>query len=420
MNNLEFNYRDIFRAPRLGFSTKKITIAVLGFYFSLFGYTILSYLAFLTSGFPIKSIWQTFRYVPYPTIGISFAWYSWILWILGAIWAVIALFLAITAISKIAFESLKGDEFYGMKESIKFAFKNLNTLVLTPFTLIIFIGVLVFIGIFLGLVGRIPYFGQLFIGLMSLFIFMGAFLVVYLFIVLAVSFITAPTVVAVTKNDTFDTLFEVFSVLNDRTWDFLIFNIFLTVLTGIAATIFGFFINITINLTHWALGIWQGPRGWWDIIFNNGYAYLPDLLNKGAYFMKANWAETIAAFLMGLCFYTLFFIVIGYALSIISSGETVIYTILVKRKDERNLLEEEEEEEEETFEAKEEALKTVEKKEKKPIKKKKAVKKPVKAKTTKTTKTKTVKPKAKTTKKTVKPTVKKKATPKKTKKATKK
>ena len=419
MINLEFNFKDVFRAPRLGFSTKKIAISVIGFYMALIGYAVFSYLAFLTSGFGFREIWRTFRYIPYPTIGINLAWYSWILWIIGAIWAVISIFIIITAISKITFESLRGDEFYEMKESLKFAFKNLNTLVLTPFTLIVFIAVLLFIGIFMGLVGRIPYFGQMFIGLMGLFLFLGALLVVYLIIVLGTSLITTPTIVAVTKNDTFDTLFEVFSVLNDRTWDFLAYNIFLAFLVGIGTSVFYYFMTAAIKLTHWALSLWQGPRGWWETIFNNGLAYLPDFLRNGAYFGRANWAEIIGAFLMGLCFYTLFFIVAGYGISIFSAGETIIYTILVKRKDERNLLEEKEEEEEEE-ELKEEKL-SVEEPKKKTTKTKTATKKTTKAnKTTKakkaTAKTKTKKD-AKTTK--ANKTTKAKKTTAKTKKETK-
>jgi len=241
---------------------------------------------------------------------------------------------------------------------------------------------------------------------------------VYLIIVLGISLITTPTIVAITKNDTFDTLFEVFSVLNDRTWDFLAYNIFLAFLVGIGTSVFYYFMTAAIKLTHWALSLWQGPRGWWETIFNNGLAYLPDFLRNGAYFGRANWAEIIGAFLMGLCFYTLFFIVAGYGISIFSAGETIIYTILVKRKDERNLLEEKEEEEEE--ELKEEKL-SVEEPKKKTTKTKTATKKTTKAnKTTKakkaTAKTKTKKD-AKTTK--ANKTTKAKKTTAKTKKETK-
>ncbi len=403
MIHLEFNFKDVFRAPRLGFSTKKIVIAIFGFYLALVGYSVFSYLAFLTSGMGIKEIWRAFRYLPYPAIGANLAWYSWILWIIGVIWAVISIFIIVAAISKITFEALRGDEFYEMKDSLKFAFKNLNTLILTPFTLIVFIAVLLFIGIFMGLVGRIPYFGQIFIGLMSLFVFLGALLVVYLFIVLAISFITTPTIVAVTKNDTFDTLFEVFSVLNDKTWDFFIFNAFLSILVGAGSAIFYYILLASIKLTHWALAIWQGPRGWWETIFNNGLAYLPDFLSHSSYFARANWAEIIGAFLMGLCFYTLFFMVAGYGISIFSAGETIIYTILVKRKDERNLLEEKEEEEEEEEELIEEKPKEEKEPKKSRTKKKSTAKKKTTANKTKKLKTeekKTSKAKKTTTKKT--------------------
>lgn len=72
---------------------------------------------------------------------------------------------------------------------------------------------------------------------------------------------------------------------------------------------------------------------------------------------------------MGGTFYLLAFIVLGYAMAIQGSGQTLIYTILVKIKDNKNLLEEKEELFGEEFEEEEEE------EEKKKVKKKKGKKK---------------------------------------------
>jgi hypothetical protein len=50
----------------------------------------------------------------------------------------------------------------------------------------------------------------------------------------------------------------------------------------------------------------------------------------------------IGSFLLGLSFYMVIFIIIGYGISTFSAGQTLIYTILVKIKDEKDLLVKEE------------------------------------------------------------------------------
>ena len=405
MVSLEFTFKDVFKSARLGFSPKKMWVIFEGIFLAVLGYSIIAYLAYLASGWGIKDIWHQYRYIPLPLFNPHLTWYGWIIWILGALYAFFIYAITFTAVSKITFEQLRGDEFYEIKEAWRFARKTWKGAFLSPIYLIFFIALLIFTGMIFGLIGRIPHVGQILIALLGIPLFAGAFFIVYLSIVLLVTFIVAPAVVATTESDTFDTLFESFSVLNDQTWRFILWEFILLIIAVLGALIFGILMKYSLHLAKWAIGFWQGPRGWWNLMWNNAHWYLyiswipveigkyfPSLIIPFK-FMSAGNAGAVtsfAGFLMGFVFYAVFFTVLSYFGSIWAVGQTIIYTVLVKIKDEKNLLEKKEEtfeemtpdaegkkEEEKTEEKKEEPAKTPKKRGRKKgttIKKKTATK----------------------------------------------
>lgn len=397
-----FTYKDVFRSVRFGASPKKIWIGLVGTFIATVFYAIFSYIAFLLSGWGIKNIWQTFRFIPWPFYNVSLTWYGWIFWIIGALISLFFYFITSTAISKITFEQLKGDEFYESKEAWKFAYKNWKGTFLSPIYLAIFIGILLLVGLVFGLIGRIPYVGQIIIALFSIPLISGAFFIVYLTIVMFVVMIIAPAVVSTTESDTFDTLFEGFSVLNDQTWRFFLWNFILGICVFLASFVFALLLLYTLKLTHWALGVWAGPRNWLNVMWEQGkwYLYLPfapTFLLKwfpgivsptvypsiGTLPVNPGITTPFAGFLLGLVFYFVVFGIVGYALSVFQAGQTIIYITLVKLKDDKNLLEKKEEifeaekkeEEKKEEEKKEEEKEEGEKEEKKRIIKRKTPKK---------------------------------------------
>ncbi len=358
MVSLEFTYKDAFKSARLGFSPKKMWILFEGIFLAVLGYSIITYLAYLSSGWGIKEIWQQYRYIPLPIFNSHLKWYGWLIWILGDLYAFYIYAVSFTAVSKVTFEQLRGDEFYEIKEAWRFARKNWKGAFLSPIYLIFFIALLVFTGMLFGLVGRIPHVGQILISLLGIPLFAGAFFIVYLTVVLFVTFTIAPAVVATTESDTFDTLFESFSVINDQTWRFILWEFILGIVAFLGVLIFGVFMKYALHLTKWAIGFWQGPRGWWNIMWNNAHWYLyvswlpveigkyfPSLITPFKFVSAGNAGAvtSFGGFLLGLIFYTIVFTVVSYGLSIWSAGQTIIYTVLVKLKDEKNLLEKKEE-----------------------------------------------------------------------------
>ncbi len=387
MTTLHFNYKDVFRAGRLGFSAKKIWLAFLGLLIAHVGYGILSYLAFIAGGIPIGEVWEIYRVVPmYPT---GLPWFSWIIWIIGFLWYLFsALFMGV-AISKVTYEQLKGDEFFEIKEAIKFAMKSGRSTVLAPIVLALFMLALVVMGIILACITWVPYFGQLFFAVMSILAFAVCLFILYLAVVTVVSIVIGPAIVGATGNDTFDTLFESFSVVNDQPWRFIVYEALLIFVVLIGVGVLGFFSAKAIFLGHDVIGLIISPEKL-NNLFSNAAHYVkivvPPVLPEswhnlfGSYLQSIgmtnllyppdylpayeSWSGAITSFILGVVYYFIILFVKSLGAAMLWAGNTVIFTVLVKKKDDKNILEIKEEpfEEEKTEEKKEETKKPAAKK----------------------------------------------------------
>ena len=130
---------------------------------------------------------------------------------------------------------------------------------------------------------------------------------------------------------------------------------------------FGGFLKKSLTVMHEVIAVLQGPRGWLEVMWGNGrwylshlpvlpFAQLDDFFSRylPVFMQQQNFttgdvATTIGGFFLGLFFYLLAFVVLGFGLSMWSAGQTLIYIVLVKMKDEKNLLEQKEELFEEEF-----------------------------------------------------------------------
>jgi hypothetical protein len=61
---LRFDYRDLFRSPRLAFSFQRLWIQSIGLFIGYAAYVILTYLSFLIGGESLGSVWLRFGLLP--------------------------------------------------------------------------------------------------------------------------------------------------------------------------------------------------------------------------------------------------------------------------------------------------------------------------------------------------------------------
>jgi len=369
MTKLHWSYKDVFRALRLGFSAKKVWMMSLGLLFGFAGYTILTYVAYAAAGTDFLTVWQTFRLLPFPSpLDYGFPWYSWVIYAVAVVWFLCVLLIAGTAVSKVAYEQLRGDEFYESKEAFRFAFKNSSAVLASPLLILAFVALIVIFGLIFSLLGAIPAAGEIFVGLLAILAFVASLFIVYLLIVFLFSLLLGPSVVGATHSDTFDTLFEVFSCVNEQPARLAWYTATTALLAKAGSFLLGLATSAAGGIGYAITGIFMGGK-LADVMGNAAYYFklavpdwcplwlqqvfvwvmdrygLPQIYLPGDY-VTVGWSQDIASLLIGVLFYLVAIMIVGYGLSVWFTGMTLNFAVLAYKKDEKNVLELPEDEEE--------------------------------------------------------------------------
>ena len=361
MNNFYFDVRDVFRAARIGLSSKKIWVLFLSLVLAHIIYFVLGYIALMASGFSLRTIWQSYGLFPLAVVD-QFAWYSWIIYGLAVVFCLIVYLFASTVVGKITFQQLKGDEFCSAGDSLKFAKRHWKAIVVSPFSFILIIAFLIMCGLVLGLVARIPYVGELGFSVFFIPIVFVSIFIVLLAVVAVISFALGPAIVATTGEDTMETCIQNFSTLWSQPWRLVMYEAILKAITALGFYIFSLFTFIALVLIYWVCGVFMGPK--MMHIASVAVKYFPTcpfFENFTQYYWypkAAHWLPAlplpqkmgptgeIAAIISGLSLILIMWIVVSYAWSTLAVGQTIIYIILRRKKDDENLLEQKEETEE--------------------------------------------------------------------------
>ncbi len=352
---MHFNYKDIPRAARFGFSAKKIWVQFLGFLVGTILYDIFAYIGMLLSGMTLSEVWNEYHFLPLPfNGGLTFG--GLVLVLIGALLFGLSILLAGVAVSKITYEQLKGDEFYEVNKAIKFALTEGKSAVTALITLVI-VAIFVLIGgVIIGLLGKIPWFGELILLLMSVPIFFAGLFLVYLFFSFIVASYLVAAIVAVANTDTFDSLFEIFSTLNEENWRFVSYETLLYGTKVVAFSVFAWTVGKALYVIHlvlshpWLMGkkfadITQTALSYFPII-TPLYSIDPILRILGVDAIlypvypvpNLPLPQQILGFIFGIFFYFIVFITLSYWMTIHWSGNTLIFTIIAKKKDDIDYL----------------------------------------------------------------------------------
>jgi len=375
MKKFYFDVRDIFRAPRLALCGKKLTTQFLGFLTGYLGYLILTYIAYLTEGASLSEIWRTRGFFPVYEFFFG-TWYSQIIFVIGLLFMIVCWLVSSTMVAKITFEQLKGDSFFSKADAWKFIKKYWKPVLLSPLSLAVFFILLILAGIIVGLVGKIPILGELGFAIFYIFpIFIVAIFAAYLSVIFFVSILLTPAIVATTKEETFETIIQSFSTVWSQPWRYFLYNGLLAFIAKISIFVLSYFCFLAIALINWSCSIFMGDK--LGSIFTNALDYLKlpsgianfftTLLPGSEVSLMSSpnpfgftllWTYDlpllykISSAVMCISFILIFFVVLSYGLTIISTGQTLIYIILRKKKDDENLLEKKPEVEEAAKEVK--------------------------------------------------------------------
>ncbi len=280
-----------------------------------------------------------------------------ILMVIGAFIWIIIYFLFSTAVCKVTIEELRGDEFYSMRDALKFAFKQSKTVYLALIGLIaIFLFCLLWPSL-VGLVDLIPkvelaakHFGTPVTTFLTIPVyFLGLFMILTI-IAFIFGLVLLPAISAVTGEDTFENLYQLFSTIWNQPWRLVIYAILLDFVL-----VLGFYIFTAISI----IGMYIAYLPSMLLAKQDSY-YFADVIARSLKIIGASShiqlipnAQTITSMPWTLDLSTFFFfvsliiiagIVLAYPLSILSAGYTIIYVILRRKTTDENMLEVKEEE----------------------------------------------------------------------------
>jgi hypothetical protein len=361
MHQLHFNYKDIFQAPRFAKSVQKMWIQYVGLMIGYFLYIIFTYAAFLSTGIELSAVWIRYGLMPCLfTTGEVYSWYSWALYSVGCLSLLVSFLIAQTAGARSVYVQAKGNNFYIWREAYRFAINKIWSVVLAPLSLIVLVGLMVFGMVLLSWLGQIPIVGELGISLTTFIWFISSLLILYVFIVTIISIILTPQIIATSEEDAFEAIFQAFSISWKQPWRLVIYESCAIFISLFSITALAFFAKKAMLLMNSLFGAFMGP----DFInlSNNGQAYAQSCLLMGQNILESVFQHftpfvyfshefiliptsnlspsvVIASYLYAASLLFIAGWIISFGLSTFSSGNTLLYLAIRKKKDNVNLLE---------------------------------------------------------------------------------
>jgi hypothetical protein len=224
----------------------------------------------------------------------------------------------------------------GLTESLRFGakkFLSLFTAPLVPVGIVVFIGLFVFL---LGLVGNVPRVGELIMGVFMFLAFVAGALIAVVLIGAVAGFNLMFPAVAYDGSDCFDAISRSFSYVYSRPWRMCFYTAVAAVYGAICYIFARFFVFLLLWATYWALqlGIWADNSSkevdkltaiWPEPRFMN-------LLGQSS-FASTNWSESLAAFLVYLLLLVVIGLLVSFIISFYFSANTIIYALMRNRVD---------------------------------------------------------------------------------------
>ena len=362
---LNFDYRDLFRAPRLALSGKKIWIFIVGNLAGFIAYWIFSYLSLVLAGKQFSD--AVAQYGLYPCLfGNEAEWYSWLLYLLGIfIWTVMIL-LSCTAVSRVTIKQLKGDDFFSSSDAWSYVYKHWHAIVLSPIAILLIALIFILFAGGFAFLGSIPFLGELLFVIPFILYFFGSLFTIYTFFVFLVSLIYTPSIVGVYEEDTMGTVFNSYSITISHCWRIILYHLLLFSLLILGIEIFTWFSVNAIGFINYLFGCEWFMAGkltnisalasslvcpqWICEIVSSirdtitswfGLCYcIPSLFVNSCEVQSNNIStmETISGVILSVSYFLIGLSIISYGLSIISVGETLMFLTFKKKSDDDNLL----------------------------------------------------------------------------------
>ena len=370
MKNLKYDFRDLFKAWRIGFSFQRIWVNSIGLFAGYLIYLIVSYISLLVGGQSFDQAWNQFGLLPCG-IAVSIPWYARLIYFIGLLAFGAIILLTNTAVARVSYMALREELFYSWKQAYKFAFKKWVSAIGAVLTFIFIIAFFVIGALVMGLLGRIPYIGELGTALLTLPYLFAAMVLLFVFIVSIVGIFLIPVILATADEDALGSVFQSFSITFTQPWRLAVYTIIVGFLEIVGLFLFAVGLKLSYEIFIKLFSFGMGEK----IIAIKSHALhlvdqaLPALYNwlhalpcdLGQYIYLSQptsaaalpGVQVVAAFIMAIFFLLYGASAVAYGEAVGNAGLTILYVVLYKKQENENLLEREdeelkEEEEEET------------------------------------------------------------------------
>ena len=357
-----FDFRDIFRAGRLGFRGKKIMMHFLGLMLGYVIYEALTYLSLTGSGM-VANFWRSYGLRPVffsaGRLSTTLPQATTIVMAVGIFIWLIIYYLFSTAVAKVAIEELRGNDFYSMKDAFSFACKRWKSVFVTMIALI---GILIFCLFWPSLVGlldMIPgveqaaeHFGTPVTTFLAIPVYFIGLFMVLLIVVFLLGLVLIPSIVAVTGEDIFETIYQLFSTVWNQPWRLVIYELLLMFVKGVGTVVFAAVsvIGMCLAFLPSILLAEQESHYFANVVARSlniiGMDSVARFVPNSQLGVSMPWTLDLATFFLFSSLIMIAAIIIAYFLSMMSSGNTILYVVLRRKTTDENLLDVEEEEEE--------------------------------------------------------------------------
>lgn len=373
---LHWNFRDVFRAPRLGLGKRMLVMLEA----NLIGYLIflvLIYLGQMMDGLSFGQIWSENALLPFVRfweIGAS----TKILGYLASLVWFMFIYTGFGAIAKITIKEFKGDLFYSSNDGWKYALKKSFPIFMGPVSILLVVAFFVILAGVFGWLAHWPVLDILIYGLLFVLFLPTAVFLVYSLFSFSVGLLYSPSIVACAEEDTMGSMFGSFTLLWNQPWRLILYTLLLVVLTFISFHILLVFIVLGFQFLEYVFGQpWLMGDTFYAVkstvlglfpnlgfnhlvcypncVYGDGMVCLQQMLVGNMHSVAGGITTTITGVLVGIFSFIAVLIVPSYALSTLASGLATIFIVLTKFKDDDDLIErkdaderkEEEEEEKE-------------------------------------------------------------------------
>ena len=359
---LYFDFRDMFRAPRLALG-RRMLVMLEALLVSYAFFVSLTYIALLIDGYSFGSIWNDLHLFPAPFVFLAQGFLAKSVEALAYVIAFISIWLGFTAVAKITIKEYKGDLFYSSKDGWKWALDNWFPVFFGPIGIAIVLAFFVIMAALLGWLAQWPVLDILFYGMLFIIFLPTALFLAVSALALAVGAYMSPSIVACAEEDTMGSMFGSYTLMWNQPVRLILYTAMVLVLAVIGYHAFYFFILSAFKLLEMVFGHDAVMGDTFVTIRQVGldlfakFNFLPSYLQfpvcltgavsgcgggchgcAGAAVIAPTLTQAISGVLVGIISLLSYLAIPAYALATLGTGFATSFIVLTKHKDDQDLI----------------------------------------------------------------------------------